>query len=142
MDVTLSPPIKEVLAAVHGLERALQGKAVRSALVAAIKPVKAEMRSLVPRGSTGRLARSIGHRSLSKSAAARVGISGDGAAILVGSTRIVDGLRQGKKALWQEFGTSKMTPNMFLGPALERHQAGIEPRFYEGLRRYLDKVRQ
>lgn len=117
-----------------GLEEKMQRGAVRAGLVKAVGPVKKTAKSKAPT-KTGALRRAIGHKSLSKSAKSRLGIAQDKMALLVGPNR--NG--QGKKGMWQEFGTGDMPANPFLAPALDASSAGFEGRFYDGLSSYLDR---
>lgn len=99
----------------NALSDDLQRKAVRSGLVAAVKPVKKDMADLAP-DEFGSLSESIGHISLSKSAKSRVGVDAESTALLVGPTKkvmeakmvngkIVSRQRyQGYKANWFEEG--------------------------------------
>lgn len=120
------------------LEQKLQFSAVRAGLVRAIGPTKKTAKALAPRDE-GHLAQAIGHRVISKTAKARLGISSESVALLVGANRRINGRYQGRKGLWHEFGTEHMDPNPFLSPALEQTQGDFAGRFYDGLTRYLDR---
>lgn len=119
-------------------ERKLRDRAVRSGLVSFIRPIKSTAKQLAPQ-ETGAMARAIGHRQLSRTAKARLGIAESSVALLVGPNRRVNGRYQGRKGLWHEFGTEHMEANPFMAPALERNQGGGETRFYEGLRKAMGK---
>ena len=122
------------------LDADLQVKAIRAGLVEAVKPTKVAAKALAPRKS-GALAQAIGHRSLSASAKARLGIESEKVAILVGANRKIDGVWQGRKQIWHEFGTKNMEAHEFLGPALAQSESGLAYGFYRGLQRFLDKNR-
>jgi len=156
------------------LEEALQGKAVRTGIVAAIKPVKAEMKSFFPR-RTGSLAASIGHLALSKSATTRIGAGGYQTTILVGPTRRVPGrgsmgwlaniLDQGAKPhiirpkarrrksnssaavsfggrAYRSVNHPGVRATNWMEKSFDRHSSGFESRFYQGLRKFIDKQTQ
>jgi len=128
----------EVRRELADLEVKLRESAVRAGLVRAIAPTKRRAKALAPKDE-GHLARAIGHRSISKTAKARLGIAADTTALLVGANRRVNGRYQGRKGLWHEFGTEHMAANPFLSPALEQTQPGFGNRFYAGLAAYLDR---
>lgn len=115
------------------LEEALQGKAVRTGIVAAIAPIKKAMKAMAPY-KTGALAGGVGHVAVSKSAQGRLGKGGQ-VTILVGVTRN----KQGYKAIYQEYGTDNMKANPFIFPGWQSQQGGFQSRFYTGLKKFLDK---
>lgn len=120
------------------LEARLKASAVRAGLVRAIAPTKRAAKALAPKDE-GHMARAIGHRTISKTAKARLGIAADEVALLVGTNRRVNGRWQGRKGMWQEHGTEHMEASPFLGPALEQTQGNFAGRFYDGLANYLDR---
>lgn len=126
--------VADIQRQLSNLEEKMQQGAVRAGLVKAAGPVKKRAKSMAPT-KTGALKRAIGHKSLSKSAKSRLDITQDKIALLVGPNR--NG--QGKKGMWQEFGTEDMEANPFLSPALDASRSGFEGRFYEGLSSYLDR---
>jgi|GEM_PF-4394111 len=142
IEITDSPSIAQLRRELKALGDELeQGKAVRAGLVAAIKPVKPEAKSLA-RKDTGDMAQAIGHRSLSKRAKQRLGIASSDEALLVGPNRKVNGRYQGAKGRWNEFGTTRngkkiMKARPFMAPALQAHEGGLEARFYAGLSKFL-----
>lgn len=165
MQLTAQINTDEILRQLRGLSEDLQYKAVRSGLVQAIKPVKSEMKSLVP-VKRGHVRDSIGHRQMSKTAKARLNIPADVVALLVGPTRKVGGQRQSRRAHWLEEGTKphKIQPKQrgrllafagrfsrrvqhpgtrathFMTSALDRGQSELQSRFYQGLSSYLKKA--
>ncbi len=128
----------QMLADLKKLEQKLQDKAVRSGLVAFVAPIKRKAKELAPKMS-GDMAKAIGHRQLSKRAKGRLGIASTTQALLVGPNRKVNGKYQGKKGLWHEYGTERMNMNPFLLPAMQSEASGGASRFYDGLKRALDK---
>jgi len=134
-----SPSPLDVQKELAGLSVALQKKAVRTGLIAAIKPIKADAKAGAPFKS-GALAHAIGHKSVSESAKKRLGIKSP-VALLIGANRKMLGRNQARKGLWHEYGTKRMAANPFLAPALANNEAGIEGRFYQGLSKHLDKLR-
>lgn len=133
IDFDISPSPDRLDKQLLKLEQALQGKAVRTGIVAAIAPIKREIKATAPRKS-GALAGGVGHVAVSKSAQGRLGKGGQ-VTILVGVTRN----KQGYKAIYQEYGTERMDANPFIFPAWERQQSGFQTRFYAGLKKFLDK---
>lgn len=132
---------REILSELHTLKEELQVKAVRSGVTTAIKPLKAAAKVLAPLGETGRLKRAIGHVQVSKRAKQRLGIT-DTVAVLVGGNRKVDGFLQGGKARYLEYGTKRITARRFLSQAMDQTSSGMEGRFYEGLKKHLDKLKK
>ena len=101
-----------VAGALQKLEAGLRTKAIRSMIVAASKPIKDAQKRLAPRAfyyaGYNDIVLAIGHRSLSKTAAARAGAPADAdVAVLVGVTRSRGRSRisAGRKAIWHEYGT-------------------------------------
>jgi len=92
---------EQVKEALDGLADDLRNKAIRAGLVKFAAPVKSAMKSNAPR-KTGALAKAVGHRSISKRDKSALGIPAENVAILVGPNR----RGGGKRALWQEEGTS------------------------------------
>ncbi|MCU7917070.1 MAG: hypothetical protein KZQ95_01775 [Candidatus Thiodiazotropha sp. (ex Epidulcina cf. delphinae)] len=90
VDVVFDPPIESLIAKLKRLEGNLPTKGMRTALVASVAPLKRNIKTSV-RDVTGSLRKSIGHRSISKSAKVRLGFSSDEVALLVGATRKVAG---------------------------------------------------
>ncbi len=122
----------------------LQKKALRSGIVAAIKPLKSYMRANAPR-RTGKLAASIGHVALSDTAKGRLGVSAP-VAFLVGSTKDT-GYKSYGKALWYDLGAKKgkkfshaTKATGFISNSLKANEAGFDTRFYKGLGRYLKRA--
>ena len=131
IDYDFNPPIDVLVREMAGMEKALARKVLRSSTVAAARPLKAAMRSLLP-SRTGRLRRSVGHRTLTKSGAARTGVQvGDGIhAILVGAIRrmkMADGTRKthSRLGLWLDQGTQA---NYIIAPNKGRARKGGRPK--------------
>ena len=109
IETQFSPPIDQLVARLDQFEDQIKVRAVRSGLVRAAKPLKARVKALAP-VRKGSLQSAIGHRTLSKTAKARIGVDPDSAAILVGPTRKVADrsgrkINQAYKAIWAEYGT-------------------------------------
>jgi hypothetical protein len=145
IEIKFKPSTDGLIKALQGLEKDLQEKALRSGIVAAIKPVKASMKALAPRGSTGGLQGSIGHVGLSKTAAGRIGASG--LAILVGQVKKSGGISQYGKAVWHDLGTKSgekfshpTKATHFIDEGFKKEEPGFDSRFYSGLTKYLKKV--
>ena len=137
IEIKFKPSTDGLIKALQSLEKDLQTKALRSGIVAAIKPVKPAMAALAPRKS-GRLRESIGHIGLSASAAGRVGASG--LAIIVGSVKRSGGRSQYGKAVWHDLGTNKMKATPFIEAGFKQVESGFDSRFYQGLSKYLKRV--
>lgn len=171
------PGFEEARRQMAQLEDKLRTGAVRAGLNQAAKPILETMQQLVPVRQTddpdepsGRLKRSLGKRSLSKSARARLGLAEGTIAMRIGPVKKVDTYSQAFVGKLVEFGVEPSTrtvyrrirgtkhlrrrlahvstytyhhpgqdPQPFMAPALERNSAGFEGRFYQGLRRYLDR---
>ncbi|MGP7732935.1 HK97-gp10 family putative phage morphogenesis protein [Oceanimonas smirnovii] len=132
--------VDQMLRELAQLERRLQTRAVRAGLVEFVQPIKKAAQQLAPKDS-GDLARAVSHRNLSPRVKRRLGIAAGTVSLLVGPNRKVKGRWQTKKGIWQEHGTKRMQASPFLGPALERGQAGGEQRFYKGLSESLERMR-
>lgn len=122
------------------LEENIKERAIRSGLVAVVAPVKRTAKSIAPTDS-GDMAQAVGHRNINQRQRGRLGFKPGEVGILVGTNRRINGVFQGRKGLWQELGTERMSANPFLWPAMQQHQAGAAGRFYTGLSRYLDRQR-
>jgi len=105
-----SPSVEHLQKELAALSVELQTKALSAGLVAAIKPIKADMAANAPKDK-GNLAKSVGHKRLSKTAKARLGsvdgqsIDDDTLVLLVGPNRKVSGRSQAWKASLLEDGT-------------------------------------
>jgi len=139
ISVDINPAGELLLRQLNELEDGLKIKALRSGLVRAVKPIKAHAKANAP-ADTGKLRQAIGHVQLSGRAKQRMGIKSSSLAILVGANRRIDGEWQGRKQIWHEFGTAKMSANPFLEKALQYGESGFEGRFYQGLSSYLNKL--
>lgn len=130
IDEKFDPSIDELLGKLKQLEQSTQTKALRSGLVAAIKPMKADMKQDAA-VDTGDLSKSIGHSTLSKTAAARLGGVGGvnlGAgvlALLVGPNRRVGGKPQAWKANLLDGGTKPHQISPRKGKALSLGGKGV-----------------
>lgn len=89
-EVKFDPPLAELMGRLRSLEETLPDKGMRSALVASVKPLKVGIKGRV-HDVTGSLRRSIGHKSLSISAKARLSYSREQVVLFVGATRKVAG---------------------------------------------------
>ncbi len=111
IDVVVDPIPEQLVQRLDEFSEELQDKAMSSGLTASAKPIKDRMKRLVPK-VTRSLYKSIGQAVLSKTAKARIGISQDVRAIVVGPVRKVadptyEGgkkkISQGYKAYWLEY---------------------------------------
>ncbi|MBV2138578.1 MAG: hypothetical protein KUF79_17360 [Candidatus Thiodiazotropha sp. (ex Ctena orbiculata)] len=89
-NVEFNPPLEGLIASLQELEGDLPVRGMRSALVASIKPFKANLRGRI-HDVTGSLKRSIGHKSLSRTAKTRLGYNANQVVLLVGATKKVAG---------------------------------------------------
>lgn len=141
ISVELAPSEDDLLRELNQLEGSLKVKALRSGLVRAVKPIKAHAKENAPTDQ-GNLKQAIGHVQLSARAKFRLGINNSSLAILVGANRKVGGVWQGRKQIWHEFGTEKMSATPFLERALQYGGSGFEERFYQGLSMYLNRLKK
>ena len=110
----LQPAAEIIQRCVAQLGDRLQNKALTAGLRGSAKPLKDVMRSLTPT-RTGALRRSVGHRTLSRSAGSRIGLKSDQRGVLVGPIKAVADtgysrspgkkIYQQYKAYWLEYGT-------------------------------------
>lgn len=133
--------LDEIQQELRALEDNIKERAIRAGLVAVAAPIKKTAKLKAP-SDTGDMAQAIGHRNINKRQRGRLGMAPGEVGILVGANRRINGRWQGRKGLWHEAGTEHMTPNPFLGPALQQHEGGAAGRFYQGLSRYLDRQRK
>lgn len=116
VNITFAPNPESVIRRLQSFSSELQNKALSSGLSGAAAPIKKRMKQLVPvQPGGGALKRSIGHRQLSVSARARIGVPADVKAVIVGPIRRVadpkykrnpgSKIQQGFKAYWMEYGT-------------------------------------
>lgn len=82
-----TPEIQAVVDEIESLQDGLSTKALRSALVAASKPVKTTIKRNAPVGEDRALKKSIGHRTFNKEERFQLQIKADQAAIYIGPTR-------------------------------------------------------
>ncbi|MEW8027846.1 MAG: hypothetical protein AB2806_08915 [Candidatus Thiodiazotropha sp.] len=85
-NVEFNPPLEGLITSLNKLEGNLPSKGMRSALVASVKPLKGNLKGRIHH-VTGSLKRAIGHKSLSKTAKARLGYDAGRVVLLVGATR-------------------------------------------------------
>lgn len=163
----MDPEIKHMLEAMRAIDKKYCAKAMLSATVYAIKPVKDEIKRRVP-VITGVLRKSIGHRSLNLKEKRSIGLDQTDLGLFVGPTRKAPDPKMIKpvtRMLWVEEGTKphtivaknrkalKMgylfyksvehpgaTPYKVLQPALNATSGQVEQRFYDGLDRFLDRT--
>lgn len=132
--------LQEVQRELKALEDNIKERAIRAGLVAVVAPVKRTAKAIAP-AESGDMARAIGHRNINKRQRSRLGFLAGEVGILVGTNRRINGRWQGRKGMWQEHGTEKMSANPFLWPAMQQNQGGTPKRFYEGLTKYLERQR-
>ena len=113
-DIKIEPDVKHIVRRMDSFADELQNKAMTSGLSAAASPIKKRMKMLAPQQSGGgALKKSIGHKQLSRSEKAVMGVPIDQRGILVGPIRKVADpqyarspgkkIGQGYKAYWLEF---------------------------------------
>jgi len=167
--IEFEPSPAKLVKELRGLSEDLQRKAVDAGLVTSMKPIKAAMKTTAPRNKHGYIADSIGHRNVSKTAKARLGIDPEDRAKLVGPTkkvnindkkiglgRLAHLLEEGtaphlirfknKKALhgngnWfaQEVKHPGIRATYFMANSLAIHQSRVPALFYQGLAKHLNK---
>ncbi len=111
----LQPAAEIIQKCVEQLGDRLQNKALTAGLRKSAQPLKDVMRALTPT-RTGVLRRSVGHRTLSKSAGSRIGLKSDQRGVLVGPIKAVADpgyarspgkkVFQQHKAYWLEYGAA------------------------------------
>ena len=117
-DIKIEPDIKHIVQRMDVFSDELQNKAMTSGLSAAASPIKKRMKQMAPEQSGGgALKKSIGHKQLSRSEKAVIGVPTDQRGILIGPIRKVADpkydrspgkkIGQGYKAYWLEFTGAK-----------------------------------
>lgn len=136
---------KKIVKQLGQLSKDLQKKALRSGIVAAIKPLKSYMKQRAPK-RTYDLASSIGHVNLSATAQGRIGTNSQ-IAILVGAVKRSAGRLLYAKASWYDIGAKKgrkfshsTRATGFISNSLKANEAGFDTRFYKGLGRFLNRA--
>jgi hypothetical protein len=167
IDIEFNPPITQLRKELGELEKALRDKALHSATVYAAKPYKDAMKREAPQ-DTGILRQAIGHKKLSKTARARLGVPEQDSALLIGPNRKVRGRARGRVAAMLEAGAKPhiirprrrrgvlswvrgmavksvrhpgFRANPFMRRAYETAGGDVQRRFYEGLAKHLDRLK-
>jgi len=166
--IEFKPTVAEMINQLDGLEDALRVKAIRSGLIAAVGPVKKAMKASVPVGS-GRLRSSISHRSLSKRQMTRVASGDEVGLLVGPTKKVAgpngkkrqmgwlanileEGakphriqarkggvLRVGRHGIARMVEHPGVKPRHWMRNAYESSQHGLERRFYQGLKKYLEQ---
>jgi len=131
---------REARRELRSLSRDMQGKVMKAAARAAAKPAKKVLKGNTP-VAEGDLVRSVGHKQLSKTAKARVGIDPENVALLVGPTRKVSGVKQTGKALLVEIGTKFFRGRRFIERSQKESEQEVGQAFYQGFDKQIDKYR-